>query len=478
MTNKFNTMTRTKTSLPFFASCMFAALCLNSVHSDKSDKASDMTALLNRLIRGYDKRLRPNFGGPPVRVTIGLWVLSIDSINVVDMDYKLDFFLRQLWNDPRLKHDWNETLALSNTMLDKIWVPDTYFENSKSSKFHKVTMVNKLLSISPDGGVHYNARVTVRANCPMDLRLFPFDKQQCDLNIESYGYNAENMQYQWENRTDKGVAVNEKLDDMPQYNLTGATTRRYFTVYYSGNWSRLSTSFSFTRRAGYFLIHIYAPCTLIVILSWISFCIPHDSTAARIALGITSVLTITTILNMLNTTMPKVSYVKAIDWYLIGSFLFVFGVLVEYTFVLYVVNVHNKRLKRIMIAHELEAAEEEHVNKRNLTNSTTKGNVSPKNHHNHDNSYGYDPLESYSAFYEKSKKPVTQLCERSKAKRRHSVSDIEHRPLTYPRTPQCSVKRSCANLIDPDCLDDYARIIFPICFILFNIIYWLHFKVL
>ena len=73
-------------------------------------------------------------------------------------DYKLDFFLRQLWTDPRLRHDWNETLALGNTMMDKLWVPDTYFENSKSSKFHKVTMVNKLLSISPDGGVHYNAR--------------------------------------------------------------------------------------------------------------------------------------------------------------------------------------------------------------------------------------------------------------------------------------------------------------------------------
>ena len=85
-----------------------------------------------------------------------------------------------------------------------------------------------------------------------------------------------------------------------------------------GNWSRLSTSFSFTRRAGYFLIHIYAPCTLIVILSWISFCIPHDSTAARIALGITSVLTITTILNMLNTTMPKViSYCYLLDSFLI-----------------------------------------------------------------------------------------------------------------------------------------------------------------
>lgn len=50
----------------------------------------------------------------------------------------------------------------------------------------------------------------------------------------SDGYNAENMQYEWENRTDKGVAVNKKLDDMPQYNLTGTSTKRYFTMYYSG----------------------------------------------------------------------------------------------------------------------------------------------------------------------------------------------------------------------------------------------------
>ena len=31
-------------------------------------------------------------------------------------------------------------------------------------------------------------RVTVRASCPMDLRLFPFDQQHCNLNIESCKY--------------------------------------------------------------------------------------------------------------------------------------------------------------------------------------------------------------------------------------------------------------------------------------------------
>ena len=73
-----------------------------------------------------------------------------------------------------------------------------------------------------------------------------------------------------------------------------------------GNFSRVTAIFVLERRTGYFFLHLYAPCALIVMISWISFCIPKDSTAARVALGITSVLTITTILNMLNTAMPKV----------------------------------------------------------------------------------------------------------------------------------------------------------------------------
>ena len=49
----------------------------------------------------------------------------------------------------------------------------------------------------------------------------------------------------------------------------------------------------------------------------------------RVGVGITALLTIMFLLGSVNTTLPRVSYAKAIDWYLIVSFLFVFLVLLE-----------------------------------------------------------------------------------------------------------------------------------------------------
>ena len=47
----------------------------------------------------------------------------------------------------------------------------------------------------------------------------------------------------------------------------------------------------FVRNLGHYLIQIYLPATLIVILSWVSFWLDRTSAPARVSLGITSVLT-------------------------------------------------------------------------------------------------------------------------------------------------------------------------------------------
>ena len=58
---------------------------------------------------------------------------------------------------------------------------------------------------------------------------------------------------------------------------------------------------------GYYLIQMYIPSLLIVILSWVSFWINMDAAPARVALGITTVLTMTTQSSGSRTSLPKVS---------------------------------------------------------------------------------------------------------------------------------------------------------------------------
>jgi len=85
---------------------------------------------------------------------------------------------------------------------------------------------------------------------------------------------------------------------------------------------------------------------LIVMLSWVSFWINHEATSARVALGITTVLTMTTISTGVRSTLPRISYVKAIDIYLVMCFVFVFAALLEYAAVNYAFWVDKAKRKK------------------------------------------------------------------------------------------------------------------------------------
>ncbi|XP_028516731.1 gamma-aminobutyric acid receptor subunit rho-2-like [Exaiptasia diaphana] len=93
------------------------------------------------------------------------------------------------------------------------------------------------------------------------------------------------------------------------------------------------TFFFFTiklaRRSGYYIFFSYCPDMLIVALSWFFFWMDVGAIGDRLSLGITTILTVMFLLGSINAFLPKVSYAKAIDWYLIVSFIFVFLTLVE-----------------------------------------------------------------------------------------------------------------------------------------------------
>ncbi|XP_077465190.1 glycine receptor subunit alphaZ1 isoform X9 [Stigmatopora argus] len=261
------------------------------------------------------------------------------------MDYRVNIFLRQQWNDPRLayKEYPDDSLDLDPSMLDSIWKPDLFFANEKGANFHEVTTDNKLLRISKNGNVLYSIRITLILACPMDLKNFPMDVQTCIMQLESFGYTMNDLIFEWD---EKGaVQVADGLT-LPQFLLKEEKDLRYCTKHYNtGKFTCIEARFHLERQMGYYLIQMYIPSLLIVILSWVSFWINMDAAPARVGLGITTVLTMTTQSSGSRASLPKVSYVKAIDIWMAVCLLFVFSALLEYAAVNFIARQHKELLR-------------------------------------------------------------------------------------------------------------------------------------
>ncbi|XP_069069616.1 glycine receptor subunit alpha-4 [Pleurodeles waltl] len=317
---------------------------------------SDFLDKLMGRTSGYDARIRPNFKGPPVNVTCNIFINSFGSVTETTMDYRVNVFLRQQWNDPRLAYREypDDSLDLDPSMLDSIWKPDLFFANEKGANFHEVTTDNKLLRIFKNGNVLYSIRLTLILSCPMDLKNFPMDIQTCTMQLESFGYTMNDLIFEW---LEKGpVQVAEGLT-LPQFILKTEMDLGYCTKHYNtGMFTCIEVKFHLERQMGYYLIQMYIPSLLIVILSWVSFWINMDAAPARVGLGITTVLTMTTQSSGSRASLPKVSYVKAIDIWMAVCLLFVFAALLEYAAVNFVSRQHKEfiRLRRRQRRHRME----------------------------------------------------------------------------------------------------------------------------
>ncbi|XP_065763390.1 gamma-aminobutyric acid receptor subunit alpha-4 isoform X2 [Muntiacus reevesi] len=307
----------------------------------------NFTRILDSLLDGYDNRLRPGFGGPVTEVKTDIYVTSFGPVSDVEMEYTMDVFFRQTWIDKRLKYDGPiEILRLNNMMVTKVWTPDTFFRNGKKSVSHNMTAPNKLFRIMRNGTILYTMRLTISAECPMRLVDFPMDGHACPLKFGSYAYPKSEMIYTWTKGPEKSVEVPKESSSLVQYDLIGQTVSSETIKSITGEYIVMTVYFHLRRKMGYFMIQTYIPCIMTVILSQVSFWINKESVPARTVFGITTVLTMTTLSISARHSLPKVSYATAMDWFIAVCFAFVFSALIEFAAVNYFTNVQMEKAKR------------------------------------------------------------------------------------------------------------------------------------
>ncbi|NWV35255.1 GBRG4 protein, partial [Grantiella picta] len=404
---------------------------------------TDATQILNSLLKNYDNKLRPDIGIKPTFIDVDIYVNSIGPVSVIQMEYTIDIFFAQTWYDRRLRFNSTlKALTLNTNMVSRIWIPDTFFRNSKRADSHWITTPNQLLRIWNDGKVLYTLRLTIEAECLLQLQNFPMDTHSCPLVFSSYGYPREEIIYRW--RRYSIEVSDQRTWRLYQFDFTGLRNTSEVLRTGAGEYMVMTVSFDLSRRMGYFAIQTYIPCILTVVLSWVSFWIKRDSTPARTSLGITTVLTMTTLSTISRKHLPRVSYITAMDLFVSVCFIFVFAALMEYATLNYLVG-----------------------NKKPLEHSHRKARLPPA---------GAQVMPTFTTIN------INHIM--------HWPPEIEEDEDDDPGSP-CLEGKECERFFCciEDCqtgmwregrvrihisrLDSYSRVFFPTAFLLFNIVYWI-----
>ncbi|KAI4828393.1 hypothetical protein KUCAC02_022489 [Chaenocephalus aceratus] len=192
---------------------------VNQMLAPKSQE-SDATEILNNLLKEYDKKLRPDIGVKPIVIDVGIFVNSIGPVSSINMEYQIDIIFAQTWTDSRLSYNGTmKKLTLNSNMVGMIWLPDTIFRNSKTADSHWITMPNQLLRIWNDGKILYTLRLTINAECQLQLHNFPMDEHSCPLVFSSYGYPRDEIIYKW--RKNSVEATDQKSWRLYQFDFMG-----------------------------------------------------------------------------------------------------------------------------------------------------------------------------------------------------------------------------------------------------------------
>ncbi|VDO24380.1 unnamed protein product [Haemonchus placei] len=322
---------------------------LTSTTSQSRRNCTRDTAIIDKLLNGtgYNKFRIPNDDG--VKVSVQFWINTITSINEITNDFEMDIYINEMWLDPALNFEnlspCKHNLSLSHQVLDRLWTPNSCFINSKFAEIHDSPFKNVFLMLYPNGTVWVNYRVNVKGPCAMSLELFPLDIQECFLIYESFNYNNQEVQMRWAEDSPYPVVTMTPIV-LPDFDLIKISPTLVNAPYPAGWWDELHVRLTFERRYIWYFMQAYLPTYLTIFISWISFSLGPRAIPARTMLGVNALLAMIFQFGNIMRNLPRVSYIKAIDVWMLMSMTFVFCSLLELAIVGYKVKNEEIMKKR------------------------------------------------------------------------------------------------------------------------------------
>uniref|UniRef100_A0A915J3M1 Uncharacterized protein n=1 Tax=Romanomermis culicivorax TaxID=13658 RepID=A0A915J3M1_ROMCU len=187
----------------------------------------------------------------------------------------------------------------------------------------------------------------------MGWSYFPFDSQTCSMDIASYAFTTEDLVYRWKNQNP--IQMKHGLArSLAEFRIQSVLNNYCTSKTSTGEYSCLRASLILERSMGHHLIHFYIPCIALVFLSSLVFWL--DKSTTRLMIGLSALFLTGSMTADVNSGLPRVSYLRAIDVWIAACLLFIIFSLVETVMVHYLSRKNVNECKTF-------ANDEEHLQK-------------------------------------------------------------------------------------------------------------------
>lgn len=242
--------------------------------------------LIEKLTKNYPQK----FGRPLLNESQGPVVITIKSqlIQIVKLDPNNQVLATNIWNNFAWKDPYLTWDPKDYNNLNIIRIPASFaFE-------HDIKLLNNaderleykreaLLVIYSGGDVLWIPRSIFSSTCYIDLKRFPFDRQNCSISFGSWAYDSSliDLDFSDSDKIDLNDYETSKEWNIQNDYLFGTKSHR---IQDSKNYTVLTYYIIVNRNPGFYTYLLIFPCVLLAILTMVVFWLPPE-TPSKIILG-------------------------------------------------------------------------------------------------------------------------------------------------------------------------------------------------
>jgi len=262
---------------------------------------------------------RPSRNGEPTDIEIGVFIIDIDDIDDVNQRFNVDLFIVSRWQDPRLALPEAERKGkVRFMMIDDVWTPRILLLNDRGLK----PQLREGVEVDDLGNMEYQNRLSGELKVDLEFGQFPFDVQRLPIDIVSYEYSTDEMQFSPDS------AIVSQADKFSiegwQLKLLEPIVDVFVVPADRTKLPRLTYIIEAKRDSEYYVLTMLVPMSLIIFMAWTVFWLQPNIVPPRISIATASIFSLIALGVSIRLGLPKVSYLTMADFFVLGCTLMVF----------------------------------------------------------------------------------------------------------------------------------------------------------